>query len=159
MRQFTLVRELQTERTAPATDVTANKRNMQELEENLLYKLTTVQGSLVDDEAVIEVLNVTKNKAAEVREKEAVAAEAEVKISTALEEFRPVATRGSVLHFLIVDMAVVNFMYQASLCRGLYEDHKFVFTLLLSLKVDMEREYVSHEEFNTFIKFGKMRVG
>lgn len=186
-------RELEAERTNLITDVTANKRKMQELESNLLYKLTTVQGSLLDDVTVIEVLNVTKNTAAEVREKLIVAAETEIKINAAREEFRPVATRGSVLYFLIVEMSMVNCMYQTSLvqflerfdismersekslvtikrinsiieymtfelfrftCRGLYEYHKYLFTLLLALKIDMQREVITTEEFQTFIKGG-----
>ena len=39
---------------------------MDELEENLLFKLTSIQGPLVDDESLIEVLNVTKITSEEV---------------------------------------------------------------------------------------------
>lgn len=81
-------RELETERTNLLIDVTANKRKMLELEQNLLFKLTTIQGSLLDDESVIDVLNVTKNTAAEVREKLSIAKETEIKINAAREEFR-----------------------------------------------------------------------
>lgn len=81
-------RELETERTNLITDVTANKRKMLELEANLLYKLTTVQGSLVDDESVIGVLNTTKKTAAEVKEKLDIAKTTEIKINAAREEFR-----------------------------------------------------------------------
>lgn len=61
---------------------------MLELEENLLYKLTTTQGSLVDDETVLEVLNTTRNTAADVREKLTVARDTEIMINAAREEYR-----------------------------------------------------------------------
>lgn len=186
-------KELETERTNLIKDVTANRRKMLELEQNLLYKLTTTKGSLLDDDTVIDVLNVTKNTAAEVREKLQIAKETEVKINVAREEFRPIATRGSILYFLIVSMSMVNCMYQTSLVqflerfdismirsektpvvsrriqfiieyltyeifkyksRGLYECNKYMFVLLMCLNIDLEREHITHEEFQNFIKGG-----
>ncbi|KAK4886462.1 hypothetical protein RN001_002733 [Aquatica leii] len=186
-------KELEAERTNLIKDVTANKRKMLELEANLLYKLTTTQGSLVDDVTVLEVLNVTQTTAAEVREKLEVAKDTEIKINAAREEFRPVATRGSVLYFLTTSMAMVNCMYQTSLeqflerfdismhrsektpittrrilyiieymtyevykykSRGLYEADKYMFVILLTLKIDMNKEFVTHEEFQYLIKGG-----
>ncbi|XP_067209496.1 dynein axonemal heavy chain 8 [Linepithema humile] len=186
-------KELETERTQLIADVTANNRKIKELEANLLHKLATVQGPLIEDTELMSVLNITKQTAAEINEKLSIAKDTELKIDTAREQFRPVATRGSVLYFLICDMPHVNCMYQTSLVqflerfdismarsetsvitqrrinhiieyltydifkyksRGLYEIHKYMFILLMTLKIDLQRASIMYEEFQYLIKGG-----
>ncbi|KAL0129655.1 hypothetical protein PUN28_001727 [Cardiocondyla obscurior] len=186
-------KELETEKTQLITDITANNRKIKELEENLLQKLGTVQGPLIEDVELMSVLNTTKQTAAEINIKLSIARDTEQKIDVAREEFRPVATRGSVLYFLICDMPHVNCMYQTSLvqflerfdismarserspvnqrrinyiieyltydifkykARGLYEIHKYMFILLMTLKIDLQRGNITHKEFQYLIKGG-----
>lgn len=185
--------ELEAERVHLFESVMKNQRSMKELEVNLLFRLTSSEGSLVDDEELIEVLQETKTTAQEVNQKLKIAEITEKKIMVAREEYRGVATRGSILYFLIVELSNVSVMYQNSLkqflvifdnsinksakssiteeriqiilryltfevwaftSRSLYERHKLLFTLMLAIKIDMQRNHITHEEFMTFIKGG-----
>lgn len=185
--------ELEQERIELIAEVTSQKRKMQKLEHDLLVKLTTVKGSLVDDESVLYTLNITKDTVSDVSEKLDVAGKTQASINEMRENYRSIATRGSVLYFLIVEMGMVNPMYQNSLqqfleqfdlslanstvstsldrrikyiteyltytifkykCRGLYEVHKTLFTILLALKVDMDLGKITRNQFEYFIKGG-----
>ena len=61
--------DLETERIRLVEDVLENKATMKELEDSLLEKLNSVEGSIVDDEELIEVLQETKTTAFEVSKK------------------------------------------------------------------------------------------
>jgi len=98
-------------------EVNQNTKALLALDASLLHRLTSNTGNLLEDEELIEVLATTKRKAKEVQEKLKNAAETKKSISEKREQFRPVATRGSVLYFAIVDMSGVNCMYQTSLVQ------------------------------------------
>jgi len=96
-------------------EVNNNTKALMQLDASLLERLTSNTGNLLEDEDLIQVLNNTKNKAAEVKLKLSAAADTKASIAEKRELFRPVATRGSVLYFSIVEVSNVNCMYQTSL--------------------------------------------
>lgn len=98
-------------------EVNSNTKALLQLDAQLLERLTSNSGNLLDDDELVDVLASTKAKAAEVKEKLLAADETKRGISEKREQFRPVATRGSVLYFSIVDMTLVNVMYQTSLAQ------------------------------------------
>ena len=96
-------------------DVNTNTKSLLALDASLLERLTSNTGNLLEDEELIGVLANTKAKAADVKDKLAAADDTKTSINEKREQFRPVATRGSVLYFSIVEMSLVNPMYQTSL--------------------------------------------
>lgn len=107
--------ELEDQKQKLVEEVNSNQKTLKQLEDNLLHKLATSTGNLLDDVELIEVLQKTKATGVEVQEKLANAAETDKRISGAREEYRPVATRGALLYFLVVDMAAIDNMYMVSL--------------------------------------------
>jgi dynein heavy chain, axonemal len=96
-------------------DVTNNTKILLRFDQMLLERLSENTGNLLDDEELIMVLADTKAKAIDVRDKLTVAADMKKNIYEKREQYRPIATRGSILYFSIMDMSRVNSMYQTSL--------------------------------------------
>ena len=96
-------------------EVTQNKQVLKKLDESLLHKLTTSKTNLLEDTELVEILNSTKTQAKEMQVK---LADAEIKTKEINEKrliFKPVAVRGSVLYFCMLEIAKVNWMYNCSL--------------------------------------------
>lgn len=53
------------------------------------------------------------------------------------------------IHNIIDYLTFSVFCYS---CRGLYEQHKFLFTLLLPLKIGLLEGTIKHDDFHIFIK-------
>ena len=108
-------RSLEEQLSSVLNDVATNTKALLRLDELLLERLSANTGNLLDDEELIAVLAETKTKAVEVNEKLLAAGTTRASIDEKREQYRPAATRGSVLYFAIVDMSQVNVMYQTSL--------------------------------------------
>jgi dynein heavy chain len=164
-----------------------------ELDAALLLRLSSGGGNLLDDEELIGVLANTKATAAQVDAKLIAADETKKNINAGREQFRPVATRGAVLYFAIVEIGAVNPMYQTALAqfieifmssmdvaeraslaskrvaniiltmtdlayhyinRGLYEDDKLIFKLLVTTKILITAGDLKQSEIALFLRGG-----
>jgi dynein heavy chain len=95
--------------------VNQSTKLLKKLENDLLLRLATAEGSLLDDAELIDVLGNIKLKSSEVSQSLIDAGIKSTEIGHKREEFRPVAARGAVLYFCIVEMSSVNWMYNVSL--------------------------------------------
>jgi dynein heavy chain len=110
---------LEEQLNAVLEDVNSNTKSLLALDASLLERLTSNSGNLLEDEELVGVLANTKAKAAEVKVKLGAANDTKASIAEKREQFRPVATRGSVLYFAVVEMSGVNCMYQTALAQFL----------------------------------------
>jgi dynein heavy chain len=92
-----------------------DQRQLLEIEEQILSMLANASGNILDDEELINALarSKTTSSAINVRLTEAEATTKE--INTTREGYRVVATRGSVIYFVVANFALVDPMYQYSL--------------------------------------------
>lgn len=109
--------ELNEENSKLTEDINHNEKRRKNLEDRLLKQLNESTGNLIDDVELINTLQETKDASAEISEKLFTANETKKRIAAACEEYRPVACRGAVLYFLVVQMSLVSHMYQTSLVQ------------------------------------------
>jgi dynein heavy chain, axonemal len=108
-------KQLEDQQTQLQEEVTNNTKVLADYEASLLFRLANSSGGLLDDAELIDVLAEIKAKSKQVGEKLVEAREKAIEISEKREQFRPVAARGAVLYFCIVDLAIINWMYSTSL--------------------------------------------
>jgi len=93
---------------------------LSQLEDNLLFRLANSQGDILEDIALIENLEETKKTATEIAAKVKVAKATEISINEAREIYRPVASRGSLIYFLIDNLNVLDRVYNYSMANYVY---------------------------------------
>lgn len=107
--------DLEEQREMLIAETSTNKQLLQALEDSLLRELATSTGNMLDNAELINTLDNTKVKAAEVTAKLELAQTTAVDIDILRNGYRPAANRGANLFFVLSDMATVNTMYQYSL--------------------------------------------
>jgi len=91
------------------------KITLKQLEDNLLHRLSSAGSDILGDRELVLNLEKSKKTATEIEEKVTEVKIASVEINTAREEYRVVATRASIIYFIMNDLTKINPMYQFSL--------------------------------------------
>lgn len=123
----TIIRFLQSNLT---TERNYYKIKLKMLEDELLEQLSSVEGDVLDDKKLVENLESSKNMATEIVKKVSESGQASLKIDEAREQFRPVATRASILFFVVNDLYKINPIYQFSLKVRFFDFALFLFIYL-----------------------------
>jgi dynein heavy chain len=89
---------------------------LSQLEADLLQKLVSADSdTILENVELIEQLENTKAKSSEIQAAQAIAKETEIKINSSREIYRRVAAEGATLFFLLIQLCIVDHMYQYSL--------------------------------------------
>uniref|UniRef100_A0A8C4FET8 Dynein axonemal heavy chain 6 n=1 Tax=Catagonus wagneri TaxID=51154 RepID=A0A8C4FET8_9CETA len=107
--------ELEEQRIKLIVRINTDKNQLKAIEEKILKMLFTSEGNILDNEELIDTLQDSKitSGAIKIRLKEAESTEQ--MINVAREKYRPVATQGSVMYFVIASLSEIDPMYQYSL--------------------------------------------
>eukprot|EP00960_Hanusia_phi_P070417 767305-Hanusia_phi.AAC.13 len=92
-----------------------DKKQLAELQEKVLKLLKDAEGMILDNEPLINTLQQSKITSNMINRRVAEAEETNTNIAEAREGYRAIATRGSLLYFVIADLPNMDPMYQYSL--------------------------------------------
>ncbi|XP_063712783.1 dynein axonemal heavy chain 2-like isoform X4 [Symsagittifera roscoffensis] len=107
--------ELEEQKDTLVLNIAGGKNKLVELENEILRLLNEAQGSLLDDEQLVNTLQQSKITSQEVTESLVISEETEKKIDAARDGYKPCAQRASILFFVLNDMGRIDPMYQFSL--------------------------------------------
>eukprot|EP00163_Fabomonas_tropica_P009439 TRINITY_DN1923_c0_g1_i1.p1 TRINITY_DN1923_c0_g1~~TRINITY_DN1923_c0_g1_i1.p1 ORF type:complete len:2652 (-),score=902.80 TRINITY_DN1923_c0_g1_i1:9-7298(-) len=107
--------DLQSMKDELVVKISEGQKQLQEIEDMILRMLAEASGQILDDEVLINTLAASKTTSAEINERLVKSEETAKEIDTAREKYRPAATRGSILYFVVADLALIDPMYQYSL--------------------------------------------
>ena len=93
----------------------SDKKQLKILELKILQLLSESEGNILDDEMLINTLSESKTTSLAILERVSEAEITELEINDVRSVYLPVATRGSILYFVIADLVSIDPMYQYSL--------------------------------------------
>ena len=91
------------------------KIKQKELEDEILQKLANAEGDITEDVDLIEGLEKSKEISNEIEKKMAIAKKTQAEISKTSEKYRPVASRGALLFFIMNGLFRIHSYYMYSL--------------------------------------------
>ena len=92
-----------------------DRKQLNDLEEQILTKLSASEGNILDDDLLVETLSSSKATAIQIGHRVEKAEATQAEIATARASFLPAASRGSLLYFVTADLSHLDPMYQFSL--------------------------------------------
>lgn len=107
--------DLETGKERLTLQISSDKNQLHDLESKILRMLEEATGNILDNESLIHTLNVSRTTSTQVEARLKETEETEKEIEVSREIYRPAARRGSVLFFVISEMALIEPMYQTSL--------------------------------------------
>lgn len=91
------------------------KIKLKQLENDLLFRLATSEGDILENIDLIENLEYSKKISIEIKEKVEIAKVTEVMINDASEAYRPAASRGALVFFMMNELYKIHSFYKFSL--------------------------------------------
>ncbi|KAI3352270.1 hypothetical protein L3Q82_005249 [Scortum barcoo] len=182
---------LEEQRNELIVRINADRNQLKNIEDRILKLLFTSEGNILDNEELVQTLQESKVTSEAIKHRLEEAEATELMINSARERYRPVATRGSVLYFVIASLSEIDPMYQFSLkyfkqlfnttietseqssvleerlqilldqillnsyinvSRGLFEQHKLIYSFMLSVEVMKQRGEISDAEWQHFLR-------
>ncbi|XP_051785909.1 dynein axonemal heavy chain 6 [Erpetoichthys calabaricus] len=183
--------DLEEQRTQLIVRINSDKNQLKATEDRILKLLFTSEGFILDNEELIKTLQESKVTSGAIKTRLREAETTQVNINAAREKYRIVATRGSVMYFVIASLSEIDPMYQFSLkyfkqlfnltietstknndlglrlktlleqtlltmytniSRGLFEQHKIIYSFMLCIEVMRQKGKISDAEWNYFLR-------
>ncbi|XP_060221083.1 dynein axonemal heavy chain 14 [Meriones unguiculatus] len=110
-----VVPHLEDQRAQLLESISIDSVTLQELEDKTLTLLEKTKGSILDAEEIVETLRKSKITSNELSQRIKGTKEAERKIEASRKNYLPIATRGTLLYFVVTSLTQVKYMYQFSL--------------------------------------------
>nr|XP_012154186.1 PREDICTED: dynein heavy chain 12, axonemal isoform X1 [Megachile rotundata] len=107
--------DLQEKREYLIIQSAANRKALQQVEDNILKTLSASGASILEDEEAIEILDSSKILSADILKKQSAAKKTEIQIDKFRMNYKPIAKHSSALYYTITDLPNIDPMYQYSL--------------------------------------------